>query len=470
MTRTKLVCTLGPRTEGREAIAALADAGMDVARLNFSHGTHKEHGETIARIRAVSKGRPQPIAILQDLCGPKIRTGPLEVAALDLRRGDTLILTTDEVPGNLERVSVSYSRLPAEVSPGDQIVLADGDIELEVEDVNGPDVRCRVTIGGKLAARKGIHVPGAALTFVGLTEKDHRDLLFGVAHGVDLVAVSFVRSAADVRLAKSWIREAGGDQPVIAKIEKREALACLDEIIAEADGLMVARGDLGLDVPLEEVPLIQKRLIFAANAAGIPVITATQMLRSMVDSRRPTRAEVTDVANAILDGTDAVMLSEETATGCYPVAACAMLRRIARAVEGEVYFTQMRARPLRHSDKLPEVIAREAVDMADALGVRAIVCPTLSGQTARRVSRYRPRQPILAISPDPQVVRRLALSWGVHAYCGGSDGSTADLVQAVEARVRALGLVSSGDRVVFIGGYPAGVPGATNFVRVDAIG
>lgn len=441
---------------------------MSVARLNFSHGTHAEHEETIGWIREIARERCEEIAILQDLCGPKIRTGAM-AQAIDLHAGEELVLTSEVIQGGPGRVSVSYEHFPREVTRGDRVVLADGEIELEVVEVVARDVRCRVVVGGKLTERKGVNLPGATLSVPSLTEKDREDLRFGVHHQVDMIAISFVRSAADVRLAKRLVAEAGGDQPIIAKIEKHEALGNIDEIIEVADGLMVARGDLGVDVPLERVPLIQKRLIQKANMAGIPVITATQMLRSMVDNIRPTRAEVTDVANAIFDGTDAVMLSEETAAGLHPQRAAAMLTRIALAAEGDSYYELMRARQLGQPHLLQDVISREAVDMADALRVRAILCPTLSGATARRVSRYRPTQPVIALSPHVSTVRRLQLSWGVKAYPGGEQHSIENLVSEVESHVKRLGLVSPGDRVVFIGGSPAGVPGSTNFVRVDQI-
>jgi pyruvate kinase len=469
MARTKIVCTLGPVSRDEETLRLLAEAGMNVARLNFSHGTHKEHGETIQLVRKVSEARAKDIAILQDLCGPKVRTGPITDKFFDLRQGETFTLTTEDVPGDRERVSVSYAGLAREVSVGDRMMLADGDIELEAVQVSKTEIRTRVIVGGRLTERKGINLIGASLSVPSVTDKDREDLRYGVQQGVDLIAISFVRSADDVRLAKRLIADAGGDQPVIAKIEKHEAIGNIDEIIEVADGIMVARGDLGVDVPLERVPLLQKMLIRKANQAGKPVITATQMLRSMVDSPRPTRAEVTDVANAILDGTDAVMLSEETAVGRYPARAVAMLTRIADTAEGDEYFDGMRARDLGDAARLQDVISREAVDIADALKVRAIVCPTLSGATPRRVSRYRPRQAIIAVSPDRRVVRRLSLSWGVTAHLGDQQESTDQLVEQVEERVRRLGLVSHGDRVVFIGGSPAGVAGSTNFVRVDEI-
>jgi pyruvate kinase len=458
MPRTKIVCTIGPVTRSRDAIRALAEAGMDVARLNFSHGTHEEHGQTIGWVREVSREIGREIAILQDLCGPKIRTGRLTTPSVELKQGKEIAISGEDIEGTAERISTSYRSLAREVTIGDRILIGDGDIELEAIEINAHEVRCRIVVGGKLTPHKGIALPTASLTLPAITEKDRLDLKFGVAQGVDFIALSFVRSAADVRLCKTLIYEAKGDQPVIAKIEKHEALRNIEEIIAVADGIMV-----------ERVPLVQKMLIRRSNEAGKPVITATQMLRSMVDNPRPTRAEVTDVANAIFEGTDAVMLSEETAAGNYPTRAVAMLSRIGMATEGEQLYTRYRERKLETKPTLQDVISREATDMAESLQVRAIVTPTLSGATARMVSRYRPRQPIIAISPNPKTVRQLAVSWGVTAYLGEQQNNTDTLVTQVEDQVKHLGLVAKGDKVVFIGGAPAGQAGSTNFVRVDEI-
>jgi pyruvate kinase len=469
MPKTKIVCTIGPATRSREAIRALAEAGMDVARLNFSHGTHEEHGEVIRWIRDISREIGREIGIIQDLGGPKIRTGRLRSPVVELRPGRDFVMTTQDIEGDENRVSISYASLPRDVATGDRLLLSDGEIELEVQETTPTEVRCRIVVGGKLTSHKGLNLPTASLSLPAITEKDRADLRFGVAQGVDFVALSFVRTAADINLARTLIYEAKGDQPVIAKIEKHEALRNIDEIVATADGIMVARGDLGVEVPLERVPLAQKMIIRKANLAGKPVITATQMLKSMVDSPRPTRAEVTDIANAIFDGTDAVMLSEESASGHYPSRAVATLARVAKAAEGDELFALYRTRGLEATPTLQDVISHEAADMAAALGVRAIIAPTLSGSTARRVSRYRPRQPIVAISPELKTVRQLALSWGVTAYLGEQILNTDLLVATVEEHARRVGLVAKGDKVVFIGGAPAGIAGTTNFVRVDEI-
>ncbi len=472
MRRTKIVCTIGPASRTRDGLRSLIGAGMDVARLNFSHGTHGEHLEVIRWIRELSAEAGRHTAILQDLGGPKIRTG--EIAAprqvIDLHPGASFTLTTEKVPGEPERVSVSYDPLPREVAAGDRLLLADGEIELEVTDTTTRDVRCRVVVGGQLSSRKGVNVPTASLSVAALTEKDRADLTFGIENGVDLIALSFVRTASDVRHARKVAERLTADVPIIAKIEKQEALKNIDEIIAASDGVMVARGDLGVEVPLERVPLAQKLIIRKANQAGKPVITATQMLKSMVENPRPTRAEVTDVANAIFDGTDAVMLSEETAAGQYPSRAVAMMDRIARAAEGEEFYELMQARQLAASGgSVPDVISRSAVEIGEALGVKVIVCPTLSGSTARLVSRYRPRQPIVAFSPRERTLRRLSLSWGVIAYKGDEQTDTDHLMAVLEGEVKRLGLAIPGDRVVFIAGVPAGVAGKTNTVRVEEI-
>jgi pyruvate kinase len=469
MPRTKIVCTIGPATRSREAIRALAEAGMDVARLNFSHGTHEEHGEVVRWVREASREIGREIGVLQDLGGPKIRTGKLVKPVVELRPGREFLISTQECEGDETRVSISYPALPRDVATGDRLLLSDGEIELEVIETGGTEVRCRVVVGGKLTAHKGLNLPTASLNLPAITEKDRVDLAFGVSQGVDWIALSFVRSAADVNLARTLVYEAKGDLPIIAKIEKHEALRNIDEIIGAADGVMVARGDLGVEVPLERVPLAQKMIIRKANQAGKPVITATQMLKSMVDSPRPTRAEVTDIANAIFDGTDAVMLSEESAAGHYPTRAVATLAKVARAAEGDELFALLRARALAAQPTLQDVLSHQAVEMAEQLHVRAIVAPSLSGSTARKVSRYRPRQPVVVISPEIRTVRQLALSWGITAYLGEQILNTDQLVATVEEHVRRLGLVAKGERVVFIGGAPAGVAGTTNFVRVDEI-
>ncbi|MET0619004.1 MAG: pyruvate kinase, partial [Thermoanaerobaculia bacterium] len=369
MPRTKIVCTIGPSSRSPETLMRLAEAGMDVARLNFSHGTHVEHAAVIAAVRATAERLGRPIAILQDLAGVKIRIGEIAGGTVRLEPGSTFTLTTRPVPGDAREVSLDYPALGECVRPGDALLLSDGEVELRVEKASGSDIGCRVVVGGALSSHKGIHLPNRSIAAEGLTAKDRDDLAFGIDQGVDYVALSFVRSASDVLIARRFLDERGAAIPLIAKIEKHEALASIEAILAAADGLMVARGDLGVETPLEHVPLLQKMLIERSNRAGKPVITATQMLLSMVENPRPTRAEVGDVANAILDGTDAVMLSEETAAGRYPAEAVATMRRIAEDAETAFPFEAwMRRFEDKSLQSLPEAVAGAACELAEHIG------------------------------------------------------------------------------------------------------
>ncbi|MBI2930650.1 MAG: pyruvate kinase [Planctomycetes bacterium] len=428
MTRTRIVATLGPATSSEERIRELIDAGVDVFRLNFSHGTHEEHGRRIEIIRRVAGGRP--VAILQDLCGPKLRLK-------EPVRGK---------PGDIVEVT-----LPSSVRPGDPVLLADGAMQLEV--VAGG--RCRVVVGGDIPAGKGVNLPSSKLDIPALTAKDRNDLRFGIERGVDFVALSFVRRAEDLDEPKA------GGLPVIAKIEKPEAVARAEEIVRAADGVMIARGDLGVEIPIEQVPVVQKRLIALANREGKPVITATQMLRSMVDSPIPTRAEATDVANAVLDGTDAVMLSEETAVGHYPVETVRVMDRI--LAQAEPLVPPRRGEPGGES---ADVIAFMACGTAERLGARAIVVPTVSGYTAHRVARYRPRIPIIALTPSETIRRRLMLTWGIEAVVAPWLNGAENVLERFREPVRASGWVAAGDLVVVTAGWPFAQPGITNLVHV----
>ncbi len=466
MPRTKIVCTIGPSSASRETLARLVEAGMDVARLNFSHGAHDEHETVIAAVRELARSRGRPIAILQDLAGLKIRIGDMAGGPVRLSPGSTITLTTRSVPGDAREVSVSYPDLPRSVRPGDRLLLSDGEIELQAEEVGLADVRCRVVSGAMLSSHKGISLPMGSVAAAGLTPKDRADLAFGIAQGVDYVALSFVQSAEDVRLARCFVAERGASIPLIAKIEKHEALSAIDAILAEADGLMVARGDLGVETPLEHVPLLQKMLIEKANRAGKPVITATQMLLSMVDSPRPTRAEVGDVANAILDGTDAVMLSEETASGKYPAETVATMRRIAEDTEAAFPFEQwMRRFEDRNLQTLPEAVAGAACELAEHIGARVIVAWTESGATARLVAKHRPRSPILALSTVPAAARRLALVWGVIPVLTEAGASTDAMLEAAPRIAVACDLLRPGERAVITAGIPMGVAGSTNLIK-----
>ncbi len=431
MTRTRIVATLGPATSSDSSVAALIEAGVDVFRLNFSHGTHELHGQAIERIRRLAAGRP--IAVLQDLCGPKFRLDrPV--------RGK---------PGDI----VEFP-LPEGVKTGDPVLLADGTMHLEVLDGR----RCRVIVGGDIPPGKGINFPSSRLQVPALTDKDRADLRFGAERGVDFVALSFVRRASDLEeVKKSGI-------PVIAKIEKPEAVAHREEIVAAADGIMVARGDLGVEIPIERVPVVQKRLIALANRVGKPVITATQMLRSMVDSPTPTRAEATDVANAVLDGTDAVMLSEETAVGKYAVEAVGVMDRI--LAEAEPLLAPRRLDP---GTELEDVLSESACEIAARVGARAIVVPTQSGFTARKVARCRPAVPIVALTPEESTRRRLSLVWGVTAITVPWFDDHAGVLQRFREPVRATGLVPEGARVVITAGWPFATPGITNLVHVTTL-
>ena len=439
--RTKIVATIGPASSTEEALQALLHAGMDVARLNFSHGTPEEHRETIRRLRRLAEEQQVPVAVLQDLTGPKIRIGSFAAGTAELHAGAPFTLTTRAIVGSPEAVSVSYAGLPEAVAPGDRLLLADGTIELLVREVEGSEIRCTVVTGGPLAARKGVNVPSGLPDLPILGEKDLRDLRFGMQHGVDYVGLSFVRTAEDVRTAKRELARLGGDTPVIAKIETRSALDHLDEILAEADGVMVARGDLSIETAFTRVPIVQKVVIAEANRRAKPVITATQMLYSMVESPTPTRAEVADVANAIVDGSDAVMLSEETAIGRHPVrsvqtmAAIAVdtdragLRRGGESIEA--------ASPPRSEH---EAVVEAACRLAARLDVDVIATITQDGETARLAAKYRPRQPILAVTPQLPTFRRLALVRGVVPVLLATRGETREaMMEAARAVAREHG-------------------------------
>lgn len=463
--RTKIVCTIGPATDSAAMIEALVEAGMDMARLNFSHGTHAERATTVATIREVAARYAQPIAILQDLAGPKVRTGPIASESVQLEPGARLILTSRKVPGDSHEVSVTYAGLPQDARVGDTLLLNDGAIELKVVEVSETDIACDVVVGGVLSSHKGINLPDRSLGVPFLTRKDEVDLAFGLEHGVDYVGLSFVRTAQEVEEARQLIRDAGYNTPVIAKIEKHEALRQLDAIIDAVDGVMVARGDLGVEIPIERVPRVQKEIIAKANEAGKPVITATQMLRSMVDSPRPTRAEVTDVANAILDGSDAIMLSEETAIGRYPVETVRMMSRIAADIERSVRFRDWPTA----SSSCQEAVARAACQMAQDVGAGAIITCTQSGSTTRHVAKHRPSQPILALSPDDQTCRRLALVWGaLPLRIEPSDSQEALEQQALEL-VRRTGIIAAGASVVITAGLPLHESGTTNMIKVETV-
>ena len=465
--RTKIVCTMGPACAG-EVLPRLLEAGMDVARLNFSHGTRDEHGAWIKRLRELSAARNTPLAILQDLAGPKVRIGELPGGAVELREGQEFALSA--TPLASRGVQVEYPEIIADTPVGVSLLLADGTIELRVEGKTDQALKCRVLVGGVLRSRVGINFPNHSVSLPAFTAKDREDLRFGIQQGVDFVALSYVRAAGEVLAAREFIGSLGADLPIIAKIEKHEALAALPEILEVSDGLMVARGDLGVELPLERVPLIQKQIIAAANRAGKPVITATQMLLSMVDHSRPSRAEATDVANAILDGTDAVMLSEETAAGRYPVEAVKFLDRVSRATEEDFpYTTWLRSRAAEGRREIPEAVSYAACEMALDLEAAAILTSTDGGGTARLISRFRPRHRIVALTSTPEPWRRLCLSWGVLPLLTPATQDIDEMLRLAEEVTVQAGLLHPGDRVIITAGTPIGTRGTTNLIKAGVI-
>jgi len=471
--RTKIVATVGPASESEAMLLALMEAGADVFRLNFSHGDQASKAELIRRIRELSRRRQRAVAILGDLQGPKIRTGLMEGGALELVAGDEVTITTREVRGAGRLIPTTFRALPRDVRGGDRILLDDGLLELEVLEVAGEDIRCRVVVGGVLKDRKGINLPGTAVSAPALTEKDRKDLDFCLREGVDWVALSFVRSVADVLELKELIHRQKSELQVIAKIEKPQAVEDFDAILEAADGIMVARGDLGVEMSPEKVPLIQKMIIRKCNEAGKPVITATQMLESMIEHPRPTRAETSDVANAILDGTDAVMLSAETASGKYPVEAVSLMVRVARDVEGDPVLKDKVFHPIPEVlgyRRLSEAISQAACRVAENVGAVAILAFTQTGSTAAMVAKYRPALPIYAVTPSQAVRRRLALYAGVRSLRVDIEGDTEAQIRSVGEAVLAATDLKKGDVVVITMGSPVSAPGTTNLMKVHRLG
>lgn len=466
--RTKIVCTLGPSTDHPEVLRAMIRAGMSVARINFSHGDQAAHARRIAMVRQVAQEEGAIVAVMGDLQGPRWRVGVIEGGYILVAPGQRIVLTTRPVPGSPQEVHLPHPELVALVRPGQPLLLDDGLLEFRVEEVNGTDVVCRVVRGGTLSSHKGINAPGLPLTLPALTEKDRLDVRFAVEQGMDYLALSFVRTDADVRQLRALLQELGASIPIVAKIEKREALEHFEAILEAADAVMVARGDLGVEIPPEEVPIHQKRIIRLCNRAGKPVITATQMLNSMVNHPRPTRAEASDVANAILDGTDAVMLSAETATGKYPVEAVQMMARIARIAEGAMPHRQW-LDLIGEAAEVTEAISRATVEIAEQIGARAIITSTMSGYTARMIARHRPPVSIIAVTPVPATTRRLALVWGVQPTLMPAVRSTDEMLAAASQAALRSGLVQPGDLVVITAGVPFGHPGHTNLVKVHRI-
>ena len=468
--RTKIVCTIGPASFSRRMLERLVRAGMDVARLNFSHGDQAQHGRTIAAIRAVERKLERPIGILQDLAGPKLRVGELPEEGLELKARGEVVLSAASRP-EADRIPLPVPEAPRALKAGQRVLLGDGRIELTVLGTSETEVRCRVRVGGVLRSHQGVHLPDVDLPVETVTRKDLADLRFGLERGVDWVAMSFVRRAKDLEPLRREMERSGKSVRLMAKIEQHEAIDHLEEIVEAADGVMVARGDLGIELPLERVPLLQKSIIQCCNATGKPVVTATQMLESMIDSPRPTRAEVSDVANAVLDGTDAVMLSGETAIGRYPVEAVKVMAQVAARAEAAFDFAER----LAESSQWPCVtvtdgISQATVNLAHDLGARAIITATTTGHTAFMVAMHRPEAPIIAVTPDVATQRRLALAWGVRALLAKRGKSTDELILHAIARAREEGLVAENDVVVITAGVPAGVAGMTNLIKVEVVG
>jgi pyruvate kinase len=466
---SKIVCTIGPATRTPRMIRKLMEAGMDVARLNFSHGTHEQHAQSFAMLREAAIRFAKPIAILVDLQGPKIRTGALAGGGtVLLRAGQKFVITTAKVLGDTTRVNTTFHPLPREVHAGDRILLSDGLIELRAEKTSQTEVTCQVVNGGVLGEHQGINLPGVQLHVPALTEKDRADLRFAAAHGADYIAVSFVRRPEDIVLAKSLVKRARKNIPVIAKLEKPEAIENLDEILKVSDGVMVARGDLGVEMNPERVPVVQKEIISRAREYRRPVITATQMLESMTENPRPTRAEASDVANAIFDGSDAVMLSAETATGRYPVEAVGMMARIIEEAEASIHEFPRPGSQERL--KVAETVAELVCHASRELHMKLIAVFTHSGFTARLVSRYRPLVPIIAFSPEAETRRRMALLWGVTSRKIVDIKKIDGLAAIAEKRLMEERLVKKGDVIGIVAGTPMGIHGTTNFMKFHVIG
>src|SRR6266849_154019 len=464
--RAKIVCTLGPATSSAEQITALVAAGLDVARLNMSHGDHDTHRAAYGAVRAACDASGRSVGVLVDLQGPKIRLGRFAAGPVTLAAGQEFTLTGEDVPGDQGEVSVSYPGLAGDVQPGTRLLVDDGRVVLDVTAVQGARVRTRVLVGGQVSDHKGLNLPGIRVSVPALTGKDADDLRWALGLRADMIALSFVQGPEDAEPPRTIMDEMGVRLPLIAKIEKPQAVAALDEVVAAFDGIMVARGDLGVEFPLEQVPLVQKRAIRLARQAAKPVIVATQMLESMVGAPRPTRAEASDVANAVLDGADALMLSAETSVGAYPVDAVATMARIIAAAERDWPF----APPPGPPETTGGAIARAAAEVGAAVGAKALVAFTMTGETARRLARYRSPIPLLAFTPQPAISSQLALTWGVETFIVPPARHTDAMVRQVEEALLQIGRCDKGDKVVIVAGSPPGTPGRTNALRVHRIG
>ncbi|MEU0672533.1 pyruvate kinase [Streptomyces sp. NPDC006172] len=472
MRRAKIVCTLGPATDSYDRIKALVEAGMDVARFNLSHGGHAEHEERYRRVRKAADETGRSIGLLADLQGPKIRLGRFTEGPVLLERDDTFTITVEEgVEGDRHTCGTTYAGLAGDVTPGERILVDDGKVTLEVTDIDGPRVHTRVLDGGIISDHKGLNLPGVAVSVPALSKKDEDDLRWALRTGFDVIALSFVRTGNDITDVHRIMDEEGRRLPVIAKIEKPQAVENIDDIVAAFDGIMVARGDLGVEMPLEQVPIVQKRAIKLAKRNAKPVIVATQMLDSMIDNSRPTRAEASDVANAVIDGTDAVMLSGETSVGKHPVQTVRTMAKIVTAAEEDILAKGLP--PLTENNK-PRTqggaVARAAAEIGDFLDAKFLVAFTQSGDTARRLSRYRSPIPLLAFTPEPATRSQLSATWGVETFLGPQAGSTDAMVDQVDEMLLRYGRCRKGDIVVITAGSPPGVSGSTNLVRVHHVG
>ncbi|MEQ8200654.1 MAG: pyruvate kinase [Syntrophomonadaceae bacterium] len=470
MRKTKIICTIGPASEDKTVMSQLVAKGMNVARLNFSHGEHAEHKSRADTVRRISAQLEIPLAIMLDTKGPEIRTGRLQNKKVNLQAGQQFVLTTRQVPGDENEVGVSYNNLPAEVKPGISILLADGLINLEVESTTATDIVCRVVNGGELGEKKGVNVPAIRINLPFLSDKEVADINFGIDEQVDFIAASFVRSAQDVLDIRRILESRDANIDIIAKIESQAGVDNLDEIIKVADGVMVARGDLGVEIPAEEVPLVQKRIIQKCNKVGKVVIIATQMLDSMINNPRPTRAEVSDVANAIFDGADAIMLSGESAAGRYPVEAVETMARVAaRAEEVLPYHDLLRAKRLQGTSSVTDAISFATCTTAASLGINSIITATTTGATARMVSKYRPRADIIAATSDSAVMRKLVMVWGVYPVLTKPAYGTDEIFDGALSRCLEEQYIHKGDMVVLTAGSPAGLTGSTNLIKVHVV-
>ncbi len=470
MRKTKIVCTVGPAVDNEEKLEQLMRAGMDAARFNFSHGTHESQLATLNKVKKVRDNLGLPVATVLDTKGPEIRIRSFKDGKITLQQGDRFTLTTDEVEGDNTIVSVTYADLHKELQVGSQVLIDDGLVGMEVEEIDGTKIHCRVQSGGDLSNNKSINLPGSTIRLPSMTEKDKADIAFGVEQGFDFIAASFVRRASDIEDIRALLRELGGERiGIIAKIENGEGVENMEEILRAADGVMVARGDLGVEIPAYEVPIVQKQMIEMSIRMGKTVITATQMLDSMMRNPRPTRAEVSDVANAVFDGTSCVMLSGETASGKYPIEAVTTMARIVEETEGAINYWKRFAARDNESDTIPAAISHTACMTARDLGAKAILAATTSGYTAKSIARFMPGCPIAAITTSEKVRRSLALTWGVRAYLTGEADSTDRMFSLCTETAHKEGLARSGDRVVITAGVPIGRSGTTNLIKADVV-